>query len=197
MTCMWTDTLFAMSSKYRRDWAYLAIISIQLLGMIFLDLVAFYPKALYAGSSAPLHFLISIRRRYIRATSDPFFSASPAASPHSPWLQAFLYVELLVQLPLAVYLVWRLSSLWRRTTPFVELAAVVFCCLTFMGSVACCAELWSMSFLKLSAKKKSSLFYGTYLPFVIIPAIMGIDMYTRLALRFQRAEAVINKGKRQ
>ncbi|OAQ87410.1 NADH:flavin oxidoreductase/NADH oxidase [Purpureocillium lilacinum] len=179
-----------MSSKYRRDWAYLGIISIQLLGMIFLDLVAFYPKFLYARSSAPLHFLIAIRRLYIRNTGDPFFSVTPTAAPHSPWLQAFLWVELFVQFPLAVYLVWRLSSSrWRRTSVFVELAALVFSCLTFMGSVACCAELWSMSFIKLSAKKKSSLFWFTYLPFAIIPAIIAVDMYTRILLRFQRQEA--------
>jgi hypothetical protein len=107
-----------------------------------------------------------LRKTYISSTGDPFFS-SPAHQQQQPWFAAFLWIELLVQFPLAAFLVFKLA----RTSALngsSELAGLVFGCLTFMGSVACCAELWYMGSNVVSAEKWSSLFYGTYLPFVII-----------------------------
>ncbi|KPM46012.1 hypothetical protein AK830_g440 [Neonectria ditissima] len=178
-----------MAQKPWRDWAYLAIISTQLFGMLALDFVPFYPKSLYAAPSAPLHFLVSVRSIYLATSGDPFF----AAAGHAPWFQAFLYVEALAQFPLAAYLVSRLASRKPTSGP-AELAALAFGCLTAMGSVACCAELWAMGPDVVKDEHKAKLFYGTYLPFVVIPAVMAIDMYLRL---LPRVRAGTVKPKRQ
>ncbi|PNY23801.1 Uncharacterized protein TCAP_06258 [Tolypocladium capitatum] len=171
------------SQKPLRDWVYLFIIATQLFGMLALDLVAFYPKPLYQPPSSPLHFLLSLRAVYVSSTGDPYF-ASPVSAAHEPWFQAFLYIEGLVQLPLAAYLVARLAS-WRRTSGSAELAGLAFGCLTAMGAATCCFDLWHMGPERVSAERKTMLLNGTYLPFAVIPAMMAVDMYLRLLLRVQ------------
>ncbi|CAM1503116.1 Fc.00g078920.m01.CDS01 [Cosmosporella sp. VM-42] len=168
------------SDKHWRDWIYLGIISIQLFGMLVLDLVTFYPKALYATPSAPLNILTTLRKTYVATSGDPFF----AHDVHSPWFHAFLLVEGLVQLPLTAYLVSQLASKKGSSGP-AELAGLAYGCVTFMGSVACCAELWAMGPDLVKEEHKAKLLYGTYLPFVVIPAVMAVDMYLRLLHRVQ------------
>lgn len=131
-----------------------------------LDLVSFYPKALYAHPSSPLHFLLTLRNFYVSSTGDPFFAQD---SPHQPWFDIFLCIEALVQLPLAAYLVSQLASSSNKPTSGpAELAGLAFGCVTFMGAAACCAELWHMGEDVVSADKKGPLLYGTYLPFAVI-----------------------------
>ncbi|KAM3527054.1 hypothetical protein MY4038_006537 [Beauveria bassiana] len=174
-----------MAKKPIRDWVYLAVIGLQLTGMLVLDLVAFYPKPLWEPAGAPLHFLVGLRRRYVASTGDPFFlSASSAVHSSAPWFEAFLYVEGFVQFPLAAFLVSRLAAA-RRIGGAAELAGLAFGCLTFMGSVACCYELLHMGPEQVAAEKKTRLLYGTYLPFVVIPAVLAVDMFLRLLPRVQ------------
>ncbi|KAM3549431.1 hypothetical protein ARSEF4850_008855 [Beauveria asiatica] len=186
-----------MANKPIRDWVYLAIIGLQLTGMLVLDLVAFYPRPLWEPAGAPLHFLVALRRRYVASTGDPFFSLSASSSSSSssssamhsaPWFEAFLYVEGLVQFPLAAFLVSRLAAP-RRIDGAAELAGLAFGCLTFMGSVACCYELLHMGPEQVAADKKPRLLYGTYLPFVVIPAVLAVDMFLRLLPRVQDTDA--------
>ncbi|KAJ6782887.1 hypothetical protein PWT90_09920 [Aphanocladium album] len=172
-----------MANKPARDWVYLAIISLQLAGMLMLDLVAFYPKALWEPAGAPLHFLVGVRKHYLASSGDPFFSAASAVHK-APWFVAFLYIEALVQFPLAAYLVSRLASTRRMAGP-AELAGLAFGCLTFMGSAACCYELLHMGPAEVAIEKKQKLLYGTYFPFVVIPAVLAVDMFLRLLVRVQ------------
>ncbi|KEY66310.1 hypothetical protein S7711_02772 [Stachybotrys chartarum IBT 7711] len=168
------------SQKPWRDWLYLFIISTQLFGMVALDLVAFYPKSLWEAPSAPLHFLVALRQTYVASSGDPFF----AQESHDPWFQIFLYIEGLVQFPLAAYLVYQLASTKPTAGP-TELAGLAFGCVTAMGAAACCTEVWHMGPDVLSEKHKPSLLYGTYLPFSIVPTLMAVDMYLRLLPRVQ------------
>ncbi|OAA76531.1 hypothetical protein LEL_06215 [Akanthomyces lecanii RCEF 1005] len=172
-----------MANKPVRDWVYLAVIGLQLTGMLVLDLVAFYPPPLWMPPGAPLHFLVGLRRRYVTFTGDPFFSSSSAVHG-APWFEVFLYIEGLVQFPLAAYLVSKLASPRRMAGP-AELAGLAFGCLTFMGSAACCYELLHMGADQVAAEKKTQLLYGTYLPFVVIPAVLAVDMFLRLLPRVQ------------
>lgn len=136
-----------------------------------LDLVAFYPKALWEPAGSPLHFLVGLKTQYLASSGDPFFSAASAVHA-APWFNAFLYVEGLVQFPLAAYLVSRLASTRRMDGP-AELAGLAFGCLTFMGSVACCYELLHMGPGEVAEDKKAKLLYGTYLPFVVIRELLS------------------------
>ncbi|KAF4974796.1 hypothetical protein FZEAL_8350 [Fusarium zealandicum] len=173
-----------MAQKPVRDWVYLVIISLQLVGMLVLDFTAFYPKSLYEPPSAPLHFLIIIRDQYLANSGDPFFGGTFEGH----WFHGFLYIELLFQFPLAVYLVSQLASKKPSSGP-TELAGLAFGCLTAMGSVACACELWQMGPELVKEEHKASLFYGTYLPFVVIPAVLAVDMYARLLPRVRANDA--------
>lgn len=127
-----------------------------------MDLVPFYPSALYTSPSSPFHFLITLRTTYISYTHDPFF----VESTHEAWFQAFMYIEALVQFPLAVYLVY---VLFRQSKgPGMELAGLAFGCVTGMGSVTCCYVLAVTGEEVLSEGERAMLFWGEYLPFAVI-----------------------------
>lgn len=201
----------------QRDWAYLAVISTMLFGMLgkqaprrqlpdyeanrtALDLTCFYPAGIYKHSGSPLHFLVILKKYYIAATGDPFF----AAAHHEPWFNAFLYIELFVQFPLAAYLVYNLASAERAARGEVELAGLLFGAVTCMGSVACCFDLWALE----EFETKARLLWGTYFPFAVIRELvlsirqrsafsncviagaLAVDMYLRLLKRIEVANKV-------
>ncbi|KAK5991333.1 hypothetical protein PT974_09614 [Cladobotryum mycophilum] len=185
----------APREKAWRDWVYLWIIGTQLFGMLGKPSNAqstpypyhhprprpLLPKIPLANPQLPLHFLISLRKAYVSFSGDPFFAHD---NTHAPFLQIFLYIEGLVQLPLAAYLVYQLASRKPTTGP-TELAGLAFGCVTGMGSAACFYELLHMGPELVSEDKKASLVYGTYLPFLVIPSLLAVDMYTRLLPRVQ------------
>ncbi|KAK2616828.1 hypothetical protein QQS21_000205 [Conoideocrella luteorostrata] len=166
-----------MSSNLR-DKLYLPIVAVQLLGMLILDLVPFYPKFLWQTPSSPLHSLVSLRTWWTTRSGDPYY----AASTHEPWFESLMYVEGLVQLPLTVYLAYKLAS-YKPTSGPTELAGLVYGCVTSMGATVCCYDIWHMGPDVVSDKQKGQLFWGTYLPFAVIPAFMAADMYLRLLPR--------------
>ncbi|KAF4123046.1 Protein of unknown function (DUF2781) [Geosmithia morbida] len=174
-------------SRGTRDTVYLAIVGTQLFGMLVLDLVSLYPKSLWESPSAPLHFLTSLREAYVSMTGDPFF----AASTHEPWFEAFLYLEAAVQLPLTAYLARSLSA--ARNAATTELSGLVYGTMTATTSAATCYHLWQLGEDVVSRQDKALILYGEYVPFVIIPLIMAIDMYQRLLVRLDSVPAPAKK----
>ncbi|EEU42975.1 uncharacterized protein NECHADRAFT_106302 [Fusarium vanettenii 77-13-4] len=155
-----------MAQKPIRDWVYLAIISVQLFGMF---------DSLYGNPSAPFHFLTIIRDTYLTVSGDPFFGDKFVGD----WFHGFLWLELLVQCPLAIYIVSQLSSK-SPSSGATELAGLAFGCLTGMGTVACVSELIPMGPELVSEEHKTNLLYGTYLPFLIIrksPDMLHMGVY--------------------
>ncbi|KAG5951411.1 hypothetical protein E4U53_003147, partial [Claviceps sorghi] len=144
-----------------------------------LDLPPLLPKPLWHPPSSPLHGLLALRTWWAAYSGDPYF----ASLAHEPWFHGFLYVEGLVQLPLTVYLVARLPR--ARPSGPTELAGLAYACVTFMGALACCCDIWHMGPGRVRAEQWGMLFWGTYLPFCVIPAVMAIDMYARLLSRLQ------------
>lgn len=72
-----------------------------------------------------------------------------------------------MQLPLALYLVYKLAS-QKVTSGETESAGLAFGCVTGMGSVTCCFHLWQLGEGVVSTEKKAMLFWGTYLPFAVV-----------------------------
>ncbi|KAG5930308.1 hypothetical protein E4U42_002232 [Claviceps africana] len=168
-----------MSSRLR-DNIYLPLIGVQLAGMLLLDLPPLLPKPLWQPASAPLHGIVALREWWAAVSGDPYF----ASFAQEPWFEGFLYAEAFVQLPLTVYLVARLSSS-RPRSGATELAGLAYGCVTFMGALACCCDIWHMAPERVGREQWGMLFWGTYLPFCVIPAVMAIDMYSRLLSRLQ------------
>lgn len=114
-------------------------------------------------------------------SGDPFF----AHPQHEPWFQAMLYIEAAAQLPLAAFLVSRLwsargASSSTRSSGALELAAVAFGSLTGMGSLTCAYHLQQLGPEVVSAQQKTSLLYGTYMPFAVIRMCSGLFFVTRM-----------------
>ncbi|CAH0025893.1 unnamed protein product [Clonostachys rhizophaga] len=165
------------------DKVYLFIVGTQLFGMLALDLVQFYPKALWESPSSPLHFLVSLKAAYTSYSGDPFF-AEPA---HEPWFQACILIEALVQLPLCAYLAYKLASL-TTTDPRTELAGIAFGCTTGFGAAVSCYHIAQLGAEALDPAKKASLLWGTYFPFTLIPVLMAVDMHFRILARISNLE---------
>jgi hypothetical protein len=128
-----------------------------------LEFVQFYPRALWANPGSPLHFLVSFRTWYVAFSEDPFF----AAGNDAPWFHATVYVELLIQMPCALYVVSKLAS-GAPTTGATELASLVYGVATTICSTACLFEVAGMGPDVLSAEKRTSLLLGTYGPYCVI-----------------------------
>ncbi|KAG6166618.1 hypothetical protein E4U11_008043 [Claviceps purpurea] len=179
-----------MSSSIR-DKVYLPIVAVQLVGTLVLDLLPLYPPSLWQSPSSPLHSLLSLRTWWASYSGDPYF----ASLTPEPWLEGFLYVEALVQFPLTAYLVWKFSQGLglglgqRRTSGPTELAGLAYGCVTFMGALACCCDLWHMGPERVRGDCWGRLFWGTYLPFCVVPAVMAVDMFLRLLPRVQSTES--------
>ncbi|KAF4345014.1 hypothetical protein FBEOM_1094 [Fusarium beomiforme] len=167
-----------MAQKPARDWIYLMIIGFQLVGMTLLEFADFYPDFIYSAPSAPLHFLVGVKETYNYYSGDPFF----AGKFHGAWFRSFVYVEIFVQFPLAIYLARNLASKKPSSGP-VELAGLVYGCLAATSSIPCVAELLEMGPELVSADKKPNLIWGTYFPYALIPGLMAVDMYIRLLRR--------------
>ncbi|KAF4423678.1 hypothetical protein F53441_14266 [Fusarium austroafricanum] len=167
-----------MAQKPARDWIYLIIISLQLVGMIFLEFTEFYPHSIYASPDAPLRFLANVKDTYLSFSGDPFFGDKF----NGAWFRSMFLIEIFVQFPLAIYIVRNLAAKKPTSGP-AEIAGLVYGCLTAMSSIACVAELLDMGPELVSEENKTNLVWGTYFPYALIPGLMAVDMYTRLLRR--------------
>ncbi|KAF9872383.1 hypothetical protein CkaCkLH20_10210 [Colletotrichum karsti] len=173
------------SPKTWRDNAYLAVSVIQLLAMLLVDLVPFYPPSLYALPTSPLHFLQLLRDFYISTYNDPFFVASHDALPS--WYKLFTYLEMFFQLPMAVWMTYRFS---RRTgtTPGFELAVLVLSVELVLTTLTCIYDVFHWDPAVYSEAQKNVFIFNLYGPWVVIPALMGLDMWLRILGRVDSAE---------
>lgn len=166
------------------------------------DLVPFYPSALYAKPDSPLHFLQLLRDFYISTYNDPFFVA-PHDS-HPSWFQLFTYLEIFYQLPMAVWMVYRFS---RRsaTTPGFELAVLVFSVECIVTTLTCIHDVFYWDPAVYSQAQKNVFIFNLYGPWVVIrksppyamrpesgltgpAALMGLDMWLRILDRVNAAD---------
>ncbi|OHE96873.1 hypothetical protein CORC01_07840 [Colletotrichum orchidophilum] len=173
------------SVKSWRDSAYLVISSIQLAAMLLVDLVPFYPTALYATSSSPLHFLQVLRDFYISTYNDPFFTASHENLPS--WFKLFTYLEIFYQLPMAAWMVYRFSRS-TGTTPGFELAVLVFSVECALTTLTCIYDVFHWDPAVYSQAQKNVFVFNLYGPWVIIPTLIGLDMWLRILKRVKVAD---------
>ncbi|KAK1594162.1 transmembrane protein 6/97 [Colletotrichum navitas] len=173
-----------------RDNAYLVISSIQLSAILLVDLVPFYPSSLYADPSSPLHFLQLLRDFYIQTYNDLYFVTPHDSLPS--WFKLFSYIEIFYQLPMAVWMVYGFS---RRTgtTPGFELAVLVFAVQCALTTLTCIYDTLYWDPAVYSQAQKNVFIFNLYGPWVVIPALMGVDMCLRILRRVQ----VIEKAKLQ
>ena len=123
----------------------------------------FYPESLCQPPSSPLHFLVTYREWYIDTMADPYYHHD---SP-GHFFDFLVYVELVVQFPLALYLTYTLLTKRALSGPS-ELAGSVYGIVTGLCTGVVCHDMWYLGPEIVSVEAKQTLLYAAYLPYAIL-----------------------------
>lgn len=107
-----------------------------------------------------MSFLAAYRRWYITTMSDPYYDYAQPGH----FFYFLIYVELAIQFPFAIYLVYRMAYS-QRSSRAVELAGVVYGSITGLSTLLVCYDMWYMPDTILEEAKRKILFWQVYLPF--------------------------------
>ncbi|KAH7163353.1 transmembrane protein 6/97 [Dactylonectria estremocensis] len=173
------------SFKPRRDYLYLAVVVLHLTAMLGVDFVPFYPQSLCQPNDSPLHFLVSYRNWYITTMADPYYHHDTPGH----FFDFLVWVELLVQFPLALYLTRTLFGK-QQLNGAGELAANVYGIVTGLCTAVVCHDMWYLDPEIISYQAKQTLLFGAYLPYAVLPIAMAADMQLRLIARVQEQPQV-------
>ncbi|KAH6660489.1 transmembrane protein 6/97 [Truncatella angustata] len=162
--------------------AYLVYFALHIPILFLVDLVPFYPRSLWATSSAPLSFLGDIRAYYFEAYKDQFFAPPPATVPS--FFPLFALLELVIHLPVSV---WAVRKLWPSAPGLdgkAELLLLVYGVETVLTTATCMWEAWQWDEKLVSLSEKTTLLGGLYGAYLALAAILSVDMYVRISKRF-------------
>ncbi|KAF4983997.1 hypothetical protein FZEAL_702 [Fusarium zealandicum] len=151
------------SQKPSRDYFYFLIVVMHLTAMLGVDFVTFYPQSLCQPTKSPLHFFVVYRQWYITTMADPYYNLE--APGH--FFDFLVYIELVIQFPLALYLV-RVLFLQQKLSGPGELAALVYGLTTGLCTAIVCHDMWYLGPELISHESKQTLLFGAYLPYAII-----------------------------
>ncbi|KAF4436828.1 hypothetical protein FACUT_6097 [Fusarium acutatum] len=167
------------------DYLYLLIVILHLTAMLGVDFVPFYPQSLCQPHGSPFHFLVAYRQWYITTMSDPYYNLDIPGH----FFEFLVYVELVVQFPLALYLTYVLLSK-QQTSDSGELAGVVYGAVTGLCTAIVCNDMWHLGPEVIAHEAKQTLLFGAYLPYAVIPTLMSLDMQKRLLARLHRSSGI-------
>ncbi|KAJ3550206.1 hypothetical protein NM208_g108 [Fusarium decemcellulare] len=170
------------SHKPSRDYLYFLVVVLHLSAMLGVDFVSFYPESLCQPSGSPLHFLVAYRQWYITTMADPYYNLD--APGH--FFDFLVYVELIVQFPLALYLT-RALLLKQQLSGAGELAAIVYGIVTGLCTAIVCNDMWHLGPDVISHESKQTLLFGAYLPSA---SLIALDMQSRLLARLRLSSSV-------
>ncbi|KAF5608144.1 hypothetical protein FPANT_594 [Fusarium pseudoanthophilum] len=166
------------------DYVYLFTLALQLIAIVGIDAVPFYPQSLLQPRGSPFHFILAFRRWYITTFSDPYYDVDIPGH----FFEFLVYVEVVVQFPLAIYLTRALLS-EQRMSGSAELAGVVYGAVTALCTAVACNDMWYLGPEVITRDAKQTLL-GLYLPYAVIPALMVFDMQKRLLARLDRSSGM-------
>ncbi|CAL1715502.1 unnamed protein product [Somion occarium] len=184
-----------MTSKPLRsrplDLLYFAFFAIHIPNTLLVDLQALYPSHLLPGSIANLPKL------YVNLSSDPLIGGAMGyfgLPDDYVWFKSFLLLEAFFQLPVFVL---GLRGLWKGSRS-IYLLLLIYGASTTTTLLPCLAVLFSTPITSadtIAAKAVSVtseqrlLLLSSYIPFLIIPLVMTVDMAFRLHHLAQAAAA--------
>lgn len=120
----------------------------------------FYPAWLYKNPGTPLHFLQQLRDFYIAEYDDPIVQDDKG--PH--YMGILFVLEVAMQLPVALYAVYRLG-VGRRTTGTFELALLVYALETALSTVLVLHFVYMLD--PAEYPQKNVLLFQNYVPWLI------------------------------
>ncbi|KAM0563075.1 hypothetical protein ACHAPJ_001921 [Fusarium lateritium] len=117
--------------------------------------------------------------------SDPYYNLDTPGH----FFEFLVYVELIVQFPLALYLTRALLSS-QRLSGAGELGTVVYGTVTGLCTAIVCNDMWHLGPEVITHEAKQTLLFGAYLPYAVIPVFMSLDMQWRLLARLKRSSEI-------
>ncbi|KAF2733308.1 hypothetical protein EJ04DRAFT_544212 [Polyplosphaeria fusca] len=148
----------------KKDLIYLVFFLTHLPVMLAFDLTSYYPTSLKPS------WMTEIRTWYHLTYGDRFFSAEPP-----PWFPLFILLELVLHIPLTLYLI----SALLHDAPRTPLALLVFGLETSVTTATCLAEMLSWGELS-SAQRGVQGLGGMYGGYLAVGLFMTVDAYARL-----------------
>ncbi|KAK3938324.1 hypothetical protein QBC46DRAFT_355966 [Diplogelasinospora grovesii] len=181
----------AVSKQSWKDYVWLVWFLIQIPVIFLVDATHFYPKWLYASPESPLHFMQLIKDNYISTYNDPIAQwTAETATQHSSWIPLFLSIEMLFSAPIVLYAVYRLGVKRAGTTGANELLFLVYAFETAFTTLVCIHDVlyWDDAVYNIDLKR--TFVFNLFGPWFVIPAIMFVDMCSRILSRINAADAV-------
>ncbi|KAJ0115475.1 integral membrane protein [Diaporthe amygdali] len=175
----------ATSTKNKRDKVWLTWFIIQIVIIFLIDAVQFYPPQLYKTPESPLYFLQQIKDFYVATYNDPL--VQPETEPN--WMHMVSVVEIGFQLPVALYAAWKLSGKKGTSGPF-ELLLLVYAFETAFSTLLCINDVFYWDPAVYSREQKNVFLFQLYGAWLVIPAVMFVDMYWRLYSRLSVTDTI-------
>ncbi|KAH8659330.1 transmembrane protein 6/97 [Tricladium varicosporioides] len=147
----------------KRDLIYFTSFIIHLPFVFLVDLQTIYHPSILAILPQFFH---DIKSYYISNFNDRFFIETPL------YFEVFAYTELAFQLPI---MVWAIYGLYKDS-PKVPLVLLPWAILVSLTTLVCIVEIWSWP----SPTTEKVELMKLYVPYLILPTVMGADMYLRL-----------------
>ncbi|CAO1626314.1 unnamed protein product [Parajaminaea phylloscopi] len=173
------DTLDHGVYRHRRklDWVYIVFMGVHLLASVLVDGQIFYPEWLVPDS------LRKVKADYLSQSHDSVVGG--LGSPNLAWFYMAVVLELLWQCPAFVAGMWYLfHDDWRVWPLLIGYSSLAFSSTLFV--------LWHLvagpEAASLSAANLQFLLQN-YVPFLLVPLLMLVDLTVRCTLVLQRAQS--------
>ncbi|KAK3352514.1 transmembrane protein 6/97 [Lasiosphaeria hispida] len=161
-------------------------------------LVEFYPKSLYELPGAPLHFAQLARLDYLAKYNDPIVQwSAETASGHDSWMGLFIVLEYSLALPVMLFTFYRFAIKRRGTSGAHELLLAAYGFETALATLVCIHDIFYWDETLYTLETKNTLIYSYYVPWLVVPSLITIDMVSRILGRIRVADAALVGKKTQ
>lgn len=126
------------------------------------DFVPIYPQFLHQLPGSPMSYVVAYREWYIKTMADPYYTMDTPGH----FFEFFVYIELLIQFPLALCLLYWLSTR-SQLHGAGELGAVLYAMTTGLCTATVCNDMLYLGPEVISPEAKRTLF-AAYIPYAII-----------------------------
>ncbi|GAB1316779.1 Efficient mitochondria targeting-associated protein 19 [Madurella fahalii] len=189
-------------ATYNKTWknkAWLGWLLMHLPIILFIDLLdVVWPTWVYESADAPLYPAYALKEWYVKTYNDPIVQwTAETSSGHDSWMGLFLYLELVLLLPIVLYGIYRLGVQRRGTSGADELLFLVYALELAFTTLVCIFDSFYWDSAVYSTEVKRAFWVQFYGPWFIIPTLGAIDMATRILGRITAADAILQSRKLQ
>ncbi|KAF5316072.1 hypothetical protein D9619_006374 [Psilocybe cf. subviscida] len=172
------------------DLLYFSFFAIHTFATLVVDLQYLYPADLIPG---PMRDLMSY---YVATYGDPLIGGLLGAfgdNTHLAWFKSFLYLEAFFQLPIFIV---GLQALYNGSRGIYPLLAVygassatttLACVMTVLAAPSDTGVAAAKSLVTSVTETQRIMLLSSYIPFLIVPLFMAVDMTVRTTKLVQKA----------